>query len=497
MLLLATLVTGAGCGLHLHREADAKQARAATDGFNKLALDGIITTARANVAALSAGELETREKLGRTLVRRDLLSVLAFKPEAGSALAPVGWAKLVRETSDVMARYGNPTGAQVGSIVRRDESLENLALERKIHASMVKTNEVIGKSPALPTACDRRVTLQPAGIGEMQWRHYQDNIIPACDRIRSATEEVDAIDALLARDPDMAAVVSGIKRLEDELTKTEGRAKELAEQYAKAKKDLADAAARRAKGDVAKAVKALEDVTDAAKDIGILDAAIKSDLLGEVVANTKSLSGDTKAPAHEVTRTFTRLLGRSPDIATRLTAAGTPTANVFLLELALQRLRYQRLAGERTAMQDLLALYRAKRALMIESAVAWARLRQQTTSGTDRAEVRARLDTEPVTEVLSSPRGKDVAWVREALLGYVVARLIEDVDLPAFDGRLADRHYRMSLDFSEVALQARDDLIRAPLQEITTYHEGGIRSEELAQLLQALGVTAIGAGVLK
>jgi hypothetical protein len=53
----------------------------------------------------------------------------------------------------------------------------------------------------------------------------------------------------------------------------------------------------------------------------------------------------------------------------------------------------------------------------------------------------------------------------------------------------------MSLDYSEASLQARNDLIRAPLQEITAYHEGGIRTDELAALLQALGLGAVGVGV--
>jgi len=53
----------------------------------------------------------------------------------------------------------------------------------------------------------------------------------------------------------------------------------------------------------------------------------------------------------------------------------------------------------------------------------------------------------------------------------------------------------MSLDFSAVALEARNDLVRAPLQEITVYHEGGIRAEEVAALLQAAGVAGVAAGV--
>jgi hypothetical protein len=148
---------------------------------------------------------------------------------------------------------------------------------------------------------------------------------------------------------------------------------------------------------------------------------------------------------------------------------------------------------------------------MIESILTWARLRRQTAppplpaAGTPaipdvRADVRARLGTEAVGNVLASPQGKDVGWVRDAVTSYVIARLIDDVDIPAFDVRLADLYYRMSLDFSEVALQARNDLIRAPLQEITVYHEGGIRSEELAMLfqgLQAAGVAVIGAGTIK
>jgi hypothetical protein len=367
--------------------------------------------------------------------------------------------------------------------------------------------EVLAKKPFSPTP--------PTGEDPERWTHYREQIAPACERIKTAAEAVDGLEALLKRDPTYAALVKEIEDLDGELKASEKVEREMAENYEKAKKDLADAEERLAKAtgkgasdeerkqvdDIKKTVqdatKALEGAVDGSKKVPLLASVVKGDLLNEVIGNAKFLSGDSDAPADKVTKQLASALKRYPDVAARFSAAKNPTVNVYILELALQRLEYRQLVEERSAKKDIVALLKAKRATMVEGATAWGRVAETLLrpSADFPAEIHTRLETATVAGVLSKPGEKGVPFVRETVVRYLAAKVLEDVELPTLEIKLADRYYRSSINYSEIALQARNDLIRAPLQEITTYHERGIRTEEIAALLQALGVAGVAVGV--
>jgi len=514
-----------GCGLHLHRPSDETQARAASDGFKDLKLDAAIAAARINAAALTAAELETRRTFGEMLVRRDLLSVLAFEP-AGASELPRGWPKLVKETYDALAKYGIVSGtprkftpkgvSELRLITRRLENADNLDLELRVYKSFLKTYELLDKSGTLTTDCTKLPLPQPPlemppDVKPEKWNYYNTNIVPACERVWKARGDLEEMEKILQRNPEYRSLAKQIGCLEKAVKDNKERATEITNQYEKAKSELANAEASLAKatvaaqteeakkqvdvikGDVTKATRDLSAALEAAKPNPLLAAAVKTDVLAEIVANAKFLSGDDTAGAHETTKVLVAALNRYPDIKGRLSAAQEPGVNVFLLELALQRLEYEKLVNEQAANQDVLTLVRNKRETLIETTAAWGRVMEllERPEKDFTEKLKQRLEKETVIAVLPvSP-----IIVRQAVVNYVAAKLLEDADMPVFDVQLADGYYRMSLDFSETALRARDDLIRAPLQEITTYHEGGIRSEEVAALLHAIGLGAIAIGV--
>jgi ribosomal protein L12E/L44/L45/RPP1/RPP2 len=57
----STLVTG--CALHLHSPGDAKQAQAVIATYEKVDLDGVVSTARSNSTAVSRAERDAVQKL--------------------------------------------------------------------------------------------------------------------------------------------------------------------------------------------------------------------------------------------------------------------------------------------------------------------------------------------------------------------------------------------------------------------------------------------------
>lgn len=78
---------------------------------------------------------------------------------------------------------------------------------------------------------------------------------------------------------------------------------------------------------------------------------------------------------------------------------------------------------------------------------------------------------------------------------YAMARMRYDLPdaLLAFDSD--ERLRALTFSLSEVSLTAWKDFIRAPIQEIASYHDGGLRSEDVANLIRAIGLGGIAVGV--
>jgi hypothetical protein len=516
------------CGLHLHNPNDAKQAQGATDEFNKLKLDAALAIARDNVAILTTEEIDTRRNTGMMLVRRDALSVVSLQPvEPSPGVNPRGWPKLRTETENALQRYqlmpfkNKNHIREILLMTKRFDNAENLALERKVYASLVQTYKRRGNPGTQSTDCKEVLAKQPfsltppSGEDPERWTHYREQIAPACERIKTAEEAANSLEAILKRDPVYAALVEEIKKLDDELMASEQAEQEMARDYEKAKAELADATQRLANAtgksssdeekekveqirkQLESATKALEQAVDGSKKVPLLASVVKADLLNEVIGNTKFLSGDSTAPADETVKKLASALTRYPDIAARLKAAENPTVNVYILELALQQLEYRQLVEDRSTKKDIVALLRAKQAVMVEGATAWGGVAETLLrpSADFPAELHTKLESTTVSDVMSTQNVKGIPFVREAVIRYLAAKVLEDAELPTFEVKLADRYYHSSINYSEIGLHARNDLIRAPLQEITTYHEGGIRKEDIAALLQALGVAGVAVGV--
>ena len=100
-----------------------------------------------------------------------------------------------------------------------------------------------------------------------------------------------------------------------------------------------------------------------------------------------------------------------------------------------------------------------------------------------------------LVEVLDAAQPAQRQQIAEVLVAYGFAKLSVEGRQNALSAQLRDRYRAQSLDTTEVAVEAWNDLIRAPLAEITAYHEGGITAEDIARLIHAIGIAAIAIGV--
>jgi hypothetical protein len=185
------------------------------------------------------------------------------------------------------------------------------------------------------------------------------------------------------------------------------------------------------------------------------------------------------------------LLKTYPDVAGPLRAADKPPVNLLLLELTVQRLEYQRLNAQLQADRDRLKILHAQRELIVHRATGWIKL----VEAAEKLTIIDRLRMTPIAAVHATTAQEQRTRLTQVLDAYAEIRVRYDGPAAglAFDND--DRRRVLRFDLSEIALTAWKDFVRAPLQEVAAYHEGGLTPEDLANVIHAIGLGGIAVGV--
>jgi hypothetical protein len=527
-------MTVSACSFHLHSPENAKRARAALDTFEKLKVDSVVATGRSNMAELSKAQLETRQRVSETLTKVDLANVIGAEPDdpkerEPQALGP-GWRDLMAETTAVLDRYGlltedgkytDPGVLASRSIRNRASNKLQLSNNRQTYRAFVEdykaANPVAGtqdtqcKTVLAKVPDANKTPSLPTNEPSQKWDRYTKSIAPMCRRLAEQEDVLKEAEVALRKDSEYQRLADQITQLEGELTQSETTSKELLEKYEAAKKRFVEAEREAAKRTVAQqtaavksefeaaqaklndAVKDIEDVVDVSqKAAEFLQVQIKTDILETLLSQAKALSGDPKAAATgPAQQQLLAAVKKYPDIASRLKAAEVPPVNVLLLELAIQRLHYRRLQAGRDAKKDILTILKLQAEAHADGAAAWIRVMDNVVLA---REAKVDLNT-PVLAAFTSSTPVGRQRIAEALVAYAFAKQSSEYKLNVLNAQLRDRYRAQSLEMTEIAVGTWNDLIRAPLAEIVVYHEGGITSEEIARLINALGVMAIAVGV--
>ena len=533
-LVAAAAIAVAGCSLHLHNPDNAKRARTALDTYDKLKVDSLVTTSRGNMAELSKAQLETRQRVSEVLAKVDLAAVIGAEPDKPDAepdksgLGP-GWRTLVPEVQDALGPYDllkDGTYSKSGliaarSIRNRASNKLQLGNDRRTFRAFVEDYKAVNPAPGTQdTDCKTVLAKVPAdqvppppppGEPPFKWNQYTTVISRACRKLKEQEDTVKEADDALMADPEYRRIVEQITQLEGELSQSEAAADALLKDYNAAKEKLAEAeqeAAKRlggqetaaakaeveaAQAKLGKAVRSIDGVVEASqKAAELLQVQIKTDLLETILSNTKALSGDPKAAAAKPTQQLLAIVKRYPDIAARFKATDVPPVNVLLLELAIQRLHYRRLQAVRDAKKDIVTILKLQREAHADGVAAWIRVMDNVILARDQENVDLKL---VLFDTFTSSRPIGRQRIAEALVAYGFAKQSTENRMNVLNARLRDRYRAQSLEMTEIAITTWNDLIRAPLSEITAYHEGGITSEEIARLINALAIMAIAVGV--
>jgi hypothetical protein len=87
------------------------------------------------------------------------------------------------------------------------------------------------------------------------------------------------------------------------------------------------------------------------------------------------------------------------------------------------------------------------------------------------------------------------AWRLRAVAAYLQTFTEQRRAVHAAEYRLVALQHEAAIDYSETSLKIWSSAIETPIAALYAYHEGGLKPEDIVELLKALGLVGIAVGV--
>ena len=537
-LIGVLLFSLAGCqGVHFHNQADAKRAAKAVETYESVELFSVIETGIANVDALTAAEIETKKNLDQAEAGILTSDILGSIPTTGDQ--PAGWPLLLDDTNKALESFGLSLFNEPERIESLNaeikESLANLEpntlLERLVFAlpanvrerrDEIETHEELVSEfhdfypdhNVLPTDCEKtprnRTQLDKLfdkeGLPDGEAKEdYGQLSLESCNHILELQAKIEMANRIVNANEDVSELAKLLTKTRVSVADRKSRAdslrksfKEAERELARAEKALSDAAdgdndaLDALKKKLADSLEKLEELGKKAADLPLVGDELNADLLGGLVTRVNELAPDQDSAEAIVAKGLLSILKTNPGISRRLGYEAVPSVNVLLLELALQRLNYQMAFAQFEKEKSELGLLEQSFASWQDELQSWVQVATAL-----RARNLARPDLtngKPLVKYLPMASPEEQEDIIRALVAYNLA-LSDRARREMIGIEQRNLIRRTSLEASKIALTAWNDLIRVPLNEVKAYHDGGITTEEIAALINAVGLTAIAVGV--
>lgn len=549
--LFLLFLTG-GC-THLHSDTNEKTARNASETLQKLNVAGINTTARVNLAKLDNAEIEAAANFNDVRLRQDLLHVLNPSPSDlvdGSSNARVGWPKLKRERDAFLESLDVNDDDAYTKICQREGARQHLQADiidlKKEEKQTKRIILGIDGSVDIPTRlkdcqiilggindenqCNSKKGDVDKQICHLCWRQTEikkkeaeltirNQKIALENELSNSKEEAESLKS--AYDEAKKAYDKAVKRLakmekDDKESASEGAegsvdGNQTEEQKIAEKKEATDQLAS-ASDKIAKAL-------EAAKKFPLVESELQGDFLSGMIVDINFLAGAeddaTQDGASSQAKNVQALWKVAQRTSDRFAKVDRPNVNSLRLELALHRLRYERLSTLMKARQEELTIHEGHLQLIEREAALWIQIARATDNryrgincgknliDPDALSTRDlnRLNRGVPVITFFEEQKNNVASGREKrraiariLLAYAAAKEAHRAqDLMRI--RAIQLNQSVAVGMSEISVSAWNDLLAAPVAELLQYHEGGVTTQEIANLINALGLGAIAWGV--
>jgi hypothetical protein len=493
---LAVILTGCN-GAHLYNPAEHELAKKAESSFKDAKLSQSLEEERKLAEKMLARELEVVRR--HVLARRDLTIVTLL-------LADTKVEDFQRKVGDRIVQLAGPAGqsdALVGMIAQLPTARQNVQLAearyRVAYRAIVggRKEPDLGKCPAQEDF---------PGLDDHKLVGLQD----AYDRLETnrQTYQNVAMQINESNSGEFGALNTRIVNVEQELQKLESAIEHADIEYQDAKKRYDNELQSSQPPDVVQVARDLQDKLAAltrpamqaqkvlaaagVDDLG-LSGAIKKlqaeyDNLNELLDAFVTGNGQAQPDSLPATKVRVRLAATLPSVFKEVgEALNYPQVGVLVLEANRLRIELESVRKRRQRAQTVLDLLRLKRDAT-GAELGLLRGVQTDLNGQDATKTIVSLIGDPA-DMLRHQR------LASALLNYVNAWTVHRVAEEQADYMLIGLRHAAALDASESALAQWDNLVGEPITQLVALHGSGVKTQDLANLIQAAGLGAIGYGV--
>lgn len=499
-VLMVAVILVAGCGIHLHRPQDAQAARTAATAFKDAKLTDALK------AEFDAAEEMLNDEIAairrQSNARRDRL----ISATIGGTTPEHSWGRIVdyadRRLEALLGRQpaGGDWPGLTDWITARENTYQRFDTVRQAY--------LVYEQQRMRTPTAPRIARIGARLSKNEESALKEPIKTAYGLYIKALDKYDDETKTANKPPSGNGIVGATATARDDQEK---KLREASTAAKKAKDDLelvkkerenkiAEASAPGKKADeISKALKEAADKTDAARRIlqGLLDPASDRGLTGaqekitaieeirQQIAELLSVAADAlagkKPPPGDSEKI--KLLASLTAIRAGIDGAAYPRVSDLILESERLRIELDRLRGLIALEEERKTLFDLQLTALSREIVALRRAKQRT----EKARPWGVLALE--REASKQEAAADaLAYLAES---WSVGRTpAEEIDFLIFG-----IDHRAALENSSAAFAQWTNLIGVPLSQLVAYHESGIRSEDLANLINAAGLSAIAAGV--
>jgi uncharacterized coiled-coil DUF342 family protein len=532
--LSCVLVVGCASGVHIHNNAEAQRARRALETYEKMDLGSITRIGIDNVTALNEVETETHNKLARLGFQIELSEIIGStpKPSTEEGQLAQGWLRLVEETDSALKSLGSsldtPKPDIESSLMHFEENTRDLEHEIRVFESTASDFRTGYPDSPLETNW-KKVVRDDAKLTalfakhktpEQQQEDYREWVVDPAHLVHEISDKVKAgsVSAPEELRNEIAALEKSLKERKSQTRKLTAAFKAAKNALAEAEKSLAlaeeqkdtkviDAMRVKAKEKINGAVEEMGKVFKKGANIPVLGERLNVSVLMDLTSRLDDLKGAEDSPGYKVATSLLEILRTDPEMSERLGLGSVPPINALILELALHRMKYEQARARQNYEDADLRFLKLIRSTYTEEARAYvwtaASIREKRKREAE-AVAAQRLSQAQLNTLRESPidayfNGKATAEMKaavvRALTAYGVAQTRGFDQRRGIDIERRALVRRNGLEMSRISLTAWNALLRAPLDEIVRYHEGGITSREVADALFAIGLGAIAVGV--
>lgn len=256
----------------------------------------------------------------------------------------------------------------------------------------------------------------------------------------------------------------------------------------------------------------------AAKKFPFVESKLQGDFLSGLIVDLNFLAGDendvTQDEASSQAKNVQALWKVAQSTSNRFEKLDRPNVNSLRLELALHRLRYERLSILMKARQKELTILEGHLQLIEREVAHWIQIARATDKkykdincsknlidpDSLNEDDFVKLKNEPVITFFDEQKKNGVSGrekrraIARILSAYAAAKEAHSSQ-GLMEARRIQLNQSVAVDMAEISVSAWNDLLAAPIAELLQYHEGGVTTQEIANLINALGLGAIAWGV--